>query len=185
MTHRTRGDVLRWAGWPKKGTELPENNSGDQGQLPVLGQIHDTNLHGRFELLLYADGILAVKGNYVRTALLAGGAVLGGAGGAAAVGGVAAATRRGRFTRDKRTELPSPSRAQLLSGHPTNHFIPRAELAGIALKKRWYSHSITVTTTAGAPEPRKYTWKPALNHYQLVRQTLLNIYGPELVSCDP
>lgn len=164
--------------------ELPADDVGDQVEPTIRGVIHDTNLHGRFDLLLYDDGILAVKGNYVRTALLAGGATLGGAGATAAVGGVAGIARLGRNRRDKRADSPTPARAALLSAHPTNHFIDRAELTDLALTKRWYAHSVTFTTGDGRGGG-KYSWKPALNNYRQVRQTLLDVYGTELVNCNP
>ena len=40
----------------------------------LLGAIVDTNSGGGFDLIVYEDGILAVKGTYVGVALRAGGA---------------------------------------------------------------------------------------------------------------
>ena len=52
-----------------------------------LGVIVDTNSGGRFDLIVYEDGILGVKGTYVGVALRAGGAGMVGGGGSGLSGG--------------------------------------------------------------------------------------------------
>ena len=55
-----------------------------------LGVIVDTNSGGRFDLIVYEDGILGVKGTYVGVALRAGGAGMVGGGGSGLSGAAAA-----------------------------------------------------------------------------------------------
>ena|ERR1035437_9500490 len=55
-----------------------------------LGVIVDTNSGGRFDLIMYEDGILGVKGTYVGVALRAGGAGMVGGGGSGLSGAAAA-----------------------------------------------------------------------------------------------
>src|SRR5450631_3883119 len=102
-----------------------------------LGVIVDMNSGGRFDLIVYEDGILGVRGTYVGVALRAGGAgmVGGGSGlsGAAAAGaGSAGGTLAGRGYEQKRvSKLVAMPRSEVLSSDPKNHFIPAEEIVGL------------------------------------------------------
>src|SRR5438552_9139575 len=100
-----------------------------------LGAIVDTNSKGRFDLLIYDDGILAVKGTYVGVALRAAGVGIVGAGGgglggaAAAGGGAAAGTLGARGYEAKRlNKLLQVPRARILTSDSKSFFIPRDTL---------------------------------------------------------
>jgi hypothetical protein len=150
-----------------------------------LGVIVDTNSGGRFDRIVYEDGILGVKGTYVGVALRAGGAgmVGGGSGlsGAAAAGaGSAGGTRAGRGYEHKRvSKLLTMPRSEVLTGDPKNHFIPVEEIAGLVLRKRWHGHSLTIVTR-DHPSGRKYSWKPALNNFDRVCGMLEAKFGESL-----
>jgi len=150
-----------------------------------LGVIVDTNSGGRFDLIVYEDGILGVKGTYVGVALRAGGAgmVGGGSGlsGAAAAGaGSAGGIRAGRGYEQKRvSKLLTMPRSEVLAGDPKNHFVPVEQIAGLVLRKRWHGHSLTIATR-DHPSGRKYSWKPALNNFDQVRSMLEAKFGESL-----
>jgi hypothetical protein len=151
-----------------------------------LGVIVDTNSGGRFDLIVYEDGILGVKGTYVGVALRAGGAGMVGSGGsglsgAAAAGtGSAGGTRAGRVYEQKRVSksLTMP-RSEVLAGDPKNHFVPVEQIAGLVLRKRWQGHSLTIATR-DHPSGRKYSWKPALNNFDQVYSMLEAKFGESL-----
>ena len=143
-----------------------------------LGVIVDTNSGGRFDLIVYEDGILGVKGTYVGVALRAGGSGLSGA--AAAGTGSAGCTRAGRGYEQKRVSksLTMP-RSEVLAGDPKNHFVPVEQIAGLVLRKRWHGHSLTIATR-DHPSGRKYSWKPALNNFDQVYSMLEAKFGESL-----
>jgi hypothetical protein len=143
-----------------------------------LGVIVDTNSGGRFDLIVYEDGILGVKGTYVGVALRAGGSGLSGA--AAAGAGSAGGTRAGRGYEQKRVSksLTMP-RSEVLAGDPKNHFVPVEQIAGLVLRKRWHGHSLTIATR-DHPSGRKYSWKPALNNFDQVYSMLEAKFGESL-----
>jgi hypothetical protein len=68
-------------------------------QRKPIGTIFDTNSNGRFDLVVYDDGLLAVKGTYVGVALRAASVGIVGAGGGGLGGAVAASAgvRAGRL----------------------------------------------------------------------------------------
>jgi hypothetical protein len=151
-----------------------------------IGAIVDTNSGGRFDLIVYEDGILAVKGTYVGVALRAGGAGMVGGGGsglsgaAAAGAGSAGGTLAGRGYEQKRvSKLLAMPRSEVLAGDPKNHFIPVEEIAGLVLKKRWHGHSLTIVTR-DQPTGRKYSWKPAPNNFDRVCGMLQAKFGESL-----
>jgi hypothetical protein len=152
-----------------------------------IGAIVDTNSGGRFDLIVYEDGILAVKGTYVGVALRAGGAgMVGGggsglSGGAAAGAGSAGGTLAGRGYEQKRvSKLLAMPRSEVLAGDPENHFVPVGEVVGLVLRKRWHGHSLTIVTR-DKPTGRKYSWKPALNSFDRVCGMLQAKFGESLV----
>lgn len=151
-----------------------------------LGVIVDTNSGGRFDLIVYEDGILGVKGTYVGVALRAGGAGMVGGGGsglsgaAAAGAGSAGGTRAGRGYEQKRvSKLLKMPRSEVLAGDPKNHFVPVEQIAGLVLRKRWHGHSLTIATR-DHPSGRKYSWKPALNNFDQVCSMLEAKFGESL-----
>src|ERR1035437_4604750 len=106
--------------------------SGLVGEM-LSGFILDTNGAGRFDLLIYPDGVLAVRGGYGDTVALS-------AQGAFAGAGILSSSPPAVPARISRL-LPL-SRADALAGDARNFFIPRATLLGVELKKRWYGHSL-------------------------------------------
>ena len=147
------------------------------------------NSGGRFDLVVYEDGILAVKGTYVGVALRAGGAGMVGAGGAglsgatAAGGGAFGGTLAGRSYEENRlSKVLARPRAEVLSDDPKNHFISGDAIVGLVVRKRWHGHSLTIMTT-DQPTGRKYSWKPALNNFARVRGMLQAKFG-ELLAIE-
>ncbi len=153
-----------------------------------LGAIFNTNSRGRFDLLVYDDGLLAIRGTYVGVALRGGGAGMAGVGGGAgAAGGLTGAAAAGAGTaagwsgatsyEGKRiAKILQRSREELIEADQVNFFIPRASVSGVVLRKRWYGCSLTVRTDAD-PAGRKFTWKPALNNFGHVRELALAAFG--------
>jgi hypothetical protein len=138
-----------------------------------IGAIFDTNCHGRFDLVVYEDGLLAVKGTNIGVALRGAGpgAVGAGAGlgGAVAAGtGGSASFARGRTYEAKRlARVLESARAELVDQNP-NRFIPRETIISLMLRERWYGHSLTVRKgehTAG----QRFDWKPKLNDFAQVQ----------------
>jgi hypothetical protein len=152
------------------------------GDNQPLGAIFDTNSKGRFDLLVYDDGLLAIRGTYVGVALRGGGAGMAGAGGgltaAAAAGAGTAAGWSGATTYEGRriAKILRQSRDEVAAANPSNFFIPLASMKGVLLRKRWYSCSLTVRTSAD-PDGRKFTWKPALNHFAHVHELAQSAFG--------
>lgn len=141
-----------------------------------LGAIVDTNSAGRFDLVLYEDGILAVRGTYIGVALRAGGTGMMGAG-AAAGGGAAAGNLAGPGYEEARlSKLLREPRSAVLADHASNHFIPVDSVVHLLLKQRWHEHSLTIST-GEHPDGRKYKWKPALNDFKRVRSMLEAKFG--------
>ena len=148
-----------------------------------LGAIHNANSKGRFDLVIYEDGILAVKGTYIGVALRGAGVGMVGAGGsglggaAAAGGGAAVGSAGGRSYEGKRlAKLLSQPRTDILGNDPANFFLPRSEIIGVVLRKRWHGCSATIKTLAD-PDGRKFSWKPALNNFSYVRGVLESAFG--------
>ncbi len=144
--------------------------------------IVDTNSHGRFDLVVYMDGFLAVKGTYVGVALRSAGAGIGaGAGGAVAAGtGASAGLAAGESYETKRlTRVVGFDRTELAKEQP-NFFIALETILGLVLRKRWYGHSRTIRTR-DHDAVRRFDWKPALNNFDRVRE-LLDCTFPRLVT---
>jgi hypothetical protein len=144
------------------------------------GCIFDTNgkppsPKGRFDLLVYDDGLLAVHGNYLRTAILGASAGAGAGGpGMAATGMVAGTAGLHGYDLKRFAATASHGRDELLAGHPANHFIPVSDIAGLLLRRRWYEHSLQVVGDAAA---RTYRWKPRLNRTDYVVELLTSTFG--------
>jgi hypothetical protein len=147
-----------------------------------LGVILNTNSRGRFDLLVYDDGLLAIRGTYIGVALRGGGAGMAGIGsrltGAAAAGaGTAAGWSGATGYEGKRIgKILQRSRVELVEADKVNFFIPRSSVSGVVLRKRWYGCSLTVRTDAD-PAGRRFTWKPALNNFAHVRDLTLAAFG--------
>ncbi len=149
-----------------------------------LGVIFNTNSRGRFDLLVYDDGLLAIRGTYVGVALRGGGAGMAGVGGGAGAGGgltgaaaAGAGTAAGwsgatRYEGKRIAKILRCSRVELIEADQVNFFIPRASVSGVVLRKRWYGCLLTVRTDAD-PAGRRFTWKPALNNFAHVRELTL------------
>lgn len=145
---------------------------GDE-HVPV-GAIFDTNSKGRFDLVIYDDGLLAVKGTYAGVALRGAGAGLSGAGfGGEATG--AGETAGGSYESRRLHDRLSVGRDALISDAP-NFFIPRGSIVELVLRKRWYGHSLVVRTTDD-PDGRRFDWKPKLNNFADVEASLQSVFS--------
>ena len=142
----------------------------DDEPTPVSA-IFDTNSKGRFDVVVYEDGLLAIKGTYVGVALRGAGAGLGGPG-----AGIGAASGSS-YERTRLAEKLRAGRQKLLSD-PSTFFVPRESIVELALRKRWHGHSLIVRTN-DHPD-RKFDWKPALNNFATVEQQLRSAF-PDLV----
>jgi hypothetical protein len=139
-------------------------STGDPDDHAPIGAIFDTNSNGRFDLVIYPDGLL------VGVALLGAGA---GAGGA----GIGQASGQSYERRRLAAKLDHP-RDQLIKERP-NFFIPRETIVDLVLRKRWYGHSLKVRTHTGDPG-RTFAWKPKLNRFKEIER-LLEAAFPGLV----
>lgn len=158
--------------------------SGDSKQ--PLGVIVDTNSKGRFDLIIYDDGILAVKGTYVGVALRGGGAGMvgaggGGLGGAATAGAGAAGGAAGakNYEGKRLAKLLEHPRPEIVDLDPKNFFVPQDVITGIVLRKRWHGCSLTINTQ-GDTDGRKFSWKPALNNFSYVHDVVVKALGNRL-----
>ncbi|GEM_PF-3604550 len=145
-----------------------------------VGAIFDTNSDGRFDLVVYDDGILAVKGTYLGVALRAAGAGMVGGGGAAAGAAAGEGAKAAKTYEERRLAklLDARSRSELV-GQDRNHFIARGSFDRLVLRKGWTECSLTVV--GQAPEPdRSYKWKPALNDFGTVEEALRSAFGDAL-----
>jgi hypothetical protein len=133
-----------------------------------VGAIFDTNSQGRFDLVVYDDGLLAIKGTYVRAALRGAGAATAGTGlpGGFATGGTYEAKRLARVLESERAALVMK---------PPNFFISRDAIVGLVLRRRWYRHSLSVLTHESAAE-RRFDWKPMLNNFAQVQELLASTF---------
>jgi hypothetical protein len=144
----------------------------ESAETPPTGAIFDTNSKGRFDLVVYDDGLLAVKGTYTGVALRGASAGMVGTGGGGLAGSVAAGGRgweAQRLARVLATGRPE------LAGKKPNFFIPRHAIVSLMLRKRWYRHSLIVRThenTAG----RRFDWKPRLNNFGEVQEILTSTF---------
>jgi hypothetical protein len=133
----------------------------------LLGLIVDTNSKGRFDLVIYDDGILALRGSYV------GVAAMGGRAGAGLGGGFGDQLQLSRV----RNLVENAQREELLARDSRNFFFSNAEVLTALLEKHWYGHAVTFVT---ATQTRHYRWKPALNRFDDVSDTLQNAFGNRL-----
>jgi len=141
-----------------------------------VGAIFDTNSDGRFDLVIYGDGILAVKGSYLSVALRAAGAGMVGGGGASAGAAAGEGARAGKSYEERRLAklLDANSRTELVV-HDKNHFIPRDTFDRLVLRRGWTECSLTVVSR-DVPD-RSYRWKPALNDFGAVEEALRSAFG--------
>lgn len=170
---------------------LPHTGRVESTGMPLdlhpRGVIVDTHSKGRFDLVIFADGILAIHGSYVGVGLIGAGAGMVGAGGSAAGSAAAAglglalgASGADRYEAARVSKALRAGRAEALSADPRNHFIAGEGLQELRLKKRWYGHSLAVVTPIW-PGGRVYGWKPALNRLPDVKELLLGTW-PHLVK---
>jgi hypothetical protein len=143
---------------------------GSLADASLRGVINDTNSKGRFDLLVYDDGILAVRGTYLGVALRSATYRSG--------GGLGTQYEVGRIEK-----LLRNGRESALKSDPKNFFVRREEIAALRLRKRLLEHSLRIEghDSAGV---RTYTWKPALNSLDEVRRCLQSAYGDLLVDND-
>jgi hypothetical protein len=152
------------------------DTAGGDERVPV-GAIFDTNSEGRFDLVIYEDGLLAVKGTYVGVAFRGAGAGLSGAGfGAASTG--AGASSGGSYESSRIQRKLTAGRAALID-KPPNFFIPGASIVELVLRKRWHGHALTVRTHED-PFGRRFDWKPKLNNFAEVETRLRSVF-PDMV----
>ena len=144
----------------------------DRDEPTPVGAIFDTNSKGRFDLVIYPDGLLAVEGTYVGVALRGAGAGLGGS-----EAGIGAASGSS-YERNRLANKLRAGRREVLSD-PSTFFVQRESIFDLALRKRWHGHSLMVRTYED-PEGRRFDWKPALNNFATVEQQLRSAF-PDLV----
>lgn len=143
------------------------------------GCIFDTNAKppspkGRFDLLAYDDGLLALHGNYLRTVILGASAGAGAAApGIAEAGAVAGTDGRRGYDLKRFVATAGHPRDELLAEHPSNHFMPVSQIAALVLRRRWYEHSLQVDGATA----RTYRWKPKLNRTDYVVELLTSTFG--------
>jgi hypothetical protein len=142
---------------------------GPDDEPTPIGVIFDANSRGRFDLVIYADGLLAVKGTYVGVMLQGAGAGAGGAG-----AGVGWSSGR-RYEQRRLSKKLQRGRAQLMHEAP-NFFIPRDSIADLALRKRWHGHSL-ILRTHDDRTGRRFEWKPALNNFAEVEERLRSVFA--------
>lgn len=140
------------------------------------GCIFDTNAtppsrRGRFDLIVYSDGVLAIHGNYVRTAMLGASAGAGAGGPGATVGAVAGL---GAYDSKRFMAVARCERDELLARHSSNHFLADSDIARLVLRRRWYEHSLQVDSGSSV---RAYRWKPRLNRVDYVIDLLKSTFG--------
>lgn len=150
------------------------------------GTIVDTNSAGRFDLVLYDDGILCLRGTYVGVMIRGAGAGMVGAGGGGLGGAVTAGVGSGtgssagrRYENRRIVAELAEGRTVALARHADNHFHSRAAIDSLSTRKRPWKHSLTVSLSDGTT--RVYSWKPALNRFREVQQLLATTY-PDLVA---
>lgn len=145
-----------------------------------LGAIANTNSDGRFDLLVYHDGILAVPGSYWGTVLMGASAGAGAGLANAAASGLGAGAGSGvasAHDRERIAKLTAVPRAELL-GRDRVVFYADDSIVSASLTKRWHGHSLDVALGAG--ETRTFRWKPAMNRFDLVASTLRLLLGARL-----
>jgi hypothetical protein len=155
----------------------------DFGEKLPVGVIFDTNSHGRFDLLIYPDGILGVRGTFLGVALRGVGAGMVGAGGSGLGGattagiGVAGGSNLGKNLKGKRvSRLLTRPRSKILELHVQNFFVPITGISVLQLHKSWSECSLNVITSEN-PSGRSFRWKPALNSFNMVREVITTAFG--------
>ena len=145
--------------------------------LEPRGAIFDTNSGGRFDLVVYDDGLLAVRGTYIGVALRGAGAGGVGTGGAVGAGlGSGIGSSAAKSYENKRLEkLLQRPRGELIDD-PVSFFIEKEAVTDVILRKRWHGCSLTVCTRADTGG-RKFSWKPALNNFAAVEHLLTDVFG--------
>jgi hypothetical protein len=136
-----------------------------------VGAIFDTTSRGRFDLVIYEDGLLGVKGTYLGVALR---------GGAVGAGAAGLGQSSGETYEQKRLAAKLASGRERLIREDPNFFIARQVIRDLVLRKRWHGHSLTVKTEA-EPQGRTFDWKPRLNDFDEVERVLRTAF-PDLVN---
>jgi hypothetical protein len=163
-----------------KNVDGSEMNASASVEQP-LGAIYDTNSKGRFDLVVYSDGVLCLRGTHFGVALRAAGiGMVGGGGGLSggilAGGGGSAGFGAGRSYEERRLVTALASGREEAAKRRAGFFIARDTIIGLALRQRWYGHSLTIRTTdddAG----RRFDWKPRLNRFDDVEALLRSTFG--------
>jgi len=120
---------------------------------------------GRFDLVVYDDGLLALHGNYRRPARTQGTGE--------PPAGVSAVPMRGHDLK-RFTSIAGQSRDELLARHPSNHLLATSDITGLHLRRRWTEHVLRVEVGG---EERTYRWKPRLNRPGYVIDLLSSTFG--------
>jgi hypothetical protein len=170
--------MTRQAGHKLRSNPATDNlypRTAPDNPIPLVGIIRDTNSRGRYDLLVYASGILAIKGNYWRTARLAAGAGVGAGGLAPAVLGAAISRAvSGKADRSSEDKTTQAAPADLVALHTQNFFLPASDILQLALEKRWYGVHLDVESSFEVC--RRFSWKPALNNFHYVREILRSTF---------
>lgn len=152
-----------------------------------IGAIFNTNSRGRFDLVIYNDGILGVRGSYWGVALRAGGVGMVGAGGGGVASGAVAGGAGGLGSRGARSyetkrlsRILSRPRHEIIDSDDRSFFIQEDVITKAVLRKRWHGCSLTIKTDVDTAE-RDFSWKPALNNFAYVRDVLTAAIGERLV----
>lgn len=152
------------------------------GARQPAGAVFDVNAKGRFDLVVYDDGILAVRGTYVGVALRAAGVGMVGAGPITAAGASLGAAGADAYEARRLAKvIGGRTRDEILALSPQNSFIPRDTIAAVVLRKRWYGCSLLLRTNTD-DDGRRFTWKPALNDYASVRTVLRAAFGASVID---
>jgi hypothetical protein len=149
-------------------------SEGSEREEVLVGVIFDTNSRGRYDLAIYTDGILAVRGNYVRAAIF--GAASGGGVSAGALAGVVGSSAARGVGGRRAAKFRFSSRRELLDANPSNYFVRQELITRLVVQKRWSSHSLEIHID-GAPEVRRYVWKPGFNRFSEVHRAVTIVFG--------
>ena len=166
----------QWAFWPMMNDRIrltvSHVRSTQATSHLLIGAITNTNSKGRFDLLVFSDGMMAIRGSYVGVVLRAGGAGSGAAPAAGMGWGAGGAYDDSRISR-----AMAVPREELLRQDSRNFFLELTKMTSVVLERHWYGHGLTVFSTTN-PSGRRFTWKPALNQFHYVRDIVTQAFGP-------
>jgi hypothetical protein len=152
------------------------------GAQQPAGVVFDVNAKGRFDLVVYDDGILAVRGTYAGVALRAAGVGMVAAGPDTTAGATIGAAGASAYEARRLAKIiGGRTRDEILELSAQNSFIPRDTVTAVVLRKRWYGCSLVLCTSMEA-DGQRFTWKPALNDYASIRTVLKTVFGASVID---